>query len=88
VAGNALLVLLVAATGTFMVGYDAVGAGGRIAVALIAFASFGGLFLPPVRGYVLTPRRVVVASALLLTVAVLAPPGGSHDLWSYAAYGR
>jgi Glycosyltransferase family 87 len=88
VAGNALLVLLVVATATIVVGYDRIGPRGRIAAALVAFAAFGGLFLPALRVQVLTTRRVAVAGALLVALAVLAPPAGSHDLWSYAAYGR
>ena len=88
VAGNALLVLFVIATATIVVGYDRIGPRGRIAAALVAFAAFGGLFLPALRVRVLTTRRVAVAGALLVALAVLAPPAGSHDLWSYAAYGR
>ena len=88
VAGNALLVLLVVATATIVVGYDRIGPRGRIAAALVAFAAFGGLLLPALRAQVLTTRRVAVAGALLVALAVLAPPAGSHDLWSYAAYGR
>ncbi len=88
VAGNALLVLLVVTTATIVVGYDPIGPSGRIAAALVAFAAFGGLFLPVLRAHVLTNPRVVVAGGLLVAIAALAPPAGSHDLWSYAAYGR
>jgi len=33
-------------------------------------------------------RAVVVAIGLVLTSAVVIPPRGSNDVWSYAAYGR
>ena len=33
-------------------------------------------------------RAVLAASGLVLLIAVLVPPRGSHDLWSYAMYGR
>ena len=36
----------------------------------------------------LDQRSVLAASGLVLLVAVLVPPRGSHDLWSYAMYGR
>ena len=31
---------------------------------------------------------MVSAAGLLVLIAVLAPPAGSHDIWSYAVYGR
>ena len=33
-------------------------------------------------------RTVAVLSAVLVALAVAVPPHGSHDLWSYAMYGR
>ena len=34
------------------------------------------------------PRAVAVAAGVLLAVAVVLPPNGSHDVWSYAMVGR
>jgi hypothetical protein len=34
------------------------------------------------------PRAVAVAAGVVLAVAVVLPPSGSHDLWSYAMVGR
>ena len=86
--GDALFGVLVVATATTIVAHDAMGSTGRVVTALLAFGAFGGLFVPAVRARVLTPRRVVTAAGVLLVIAVLAPPAGSHDIWSYAMYGR
>ena len=34
------------------------------------------------------PRAVAVAAGVVLAVAVILPPNGSHDVWSYAMVGR
>ncbi len=86
--GGAVLGVLVVATATNIVAYDAMRPTGRIVTALVAFAAFGALFVPAVRARALTRGRVVTAAGLLVVIAVLAPPAGSHDLWSYAMYGR
>ena len=54
---------------------------------VVAFGTFGALFFPKPRAR-LTARRVLFVSALLVAIAVIAPPAGSHDIWSYAMYGR
>ena len=59
----------------------------RFLLVFASFASFGVLFVAPVRVAVLTKGRVVVVAGALLVVAVAVPPVG-HDLWSYAMYGR
>lgn len=40
------------------------------------------------RADVLPTWAVLVPSAFLVVIAVIAEPHGSHDVWSYAAYGR
>jgi len=87
-AADLALGALVAATTTGLVAYDAIGTAGRFGAGLIAFASFGVMFLPSVRARALQPTRVVVASALLIVIAVAVPARGSRDLWSYAMDGR
>jgi len=87
IAANVLLVVLVGATAALVVGYDILGPGGRVAAAIFAFGAFGALFFPRVR-VALTAARVLIVAAALIAIAVLSPPVGSHDLWSYAAYGR
>jgi hypothetical protein len=87
-AANVALGSLVLATTIGLVGYHALGPAGRIAIALVAFGSFGAVFLPATRPYALTPRRVMLTCGVLIAVAVLTPVRGSHDLWSYANYGR
>jgi hypothetical protein len=87
VAAHVLLVVLVGATAALIIGFDVLGPGGRVAAAILAFGAFGALFSPRVR-VTLTRARVLIVAGALLVIAVLAPPVGSHDLWSYAAYGR
>jgi alpha-1,6-mannosyltransferase len=60
----------------------------RIALICCAFGGFGALFAPRIRAAALTPRRIVVATAALLLVAVAMPATGSRDIWSYTMYGR
>ena len=63
-------------------------AGIELALDLIALASFGTVFLIERRTPFLRLRVVWAAAAVLLVTAVLLPPQGSRDIWSYAAYGR
>jgi len=79
--------VLVGASLTELVGFEVIGPRGRIVVTAVAFGSFSALFLPKARAG-LTARRVVFASTSLVAIAVIAPPAGSHDIWSYAMYGR
>ena len=85
---NALLTTLACATAVAIVGFDDIGPAARVVVTLIAFGSFGALFLPAVRAYALTRRRVLLLGVLLVAIALITPPRGSHDIWSYAVYGR
>jgi alpha-1,6-mannosyltransferase len=59
----------------------------RISLSCFAFCGFGALFAPRIRAATLKPRRIAVATAGLLLVAVAMPPTGSLDVWSYAMYG-
>ena len=88
VAANVALSTLVVATSAGIVAYGDLGSVGRFGTALVAFCSFGALFLPAVRPYALTPRRVMLASGILIVVAVVTPLRASSDLWSYTVYGR
>jgi hypothetical protein len=88
VAANVLSATLAVATATAIIGYSTLGPAARFCAVFVAFGSFGALFLRPLRGCALTTRRVVVLGSLLVVVALLTPPRGSHDIWSYAAYGR
>jgi len=87
-AANALLAALVGATAVAIVGFAALGPEGRIGAMVLAFGCFGALFLPGVRGYALTKRRVLVVGTVLVLIALIMAPHGSYDIWSYAAYGR
>ena len=87
-AASVLLATLVGATTVGIVGYDALGPGARVGAAVLAFSSFGALFSSPIRECSLTKRRVLIVGAMLVAIALITPPRGSHDIWSYAAYGR
>lgn len=54
----------------------------------VAFAGFGVAIWAGRAPGGLSRRGVVVASVVLLAVAVAAPPIQSGDVWGYAAYGR
>ncbi len=53
-----------------------------------AFAAITAIVLVPALRGALSMRMVLVASLLLMTVAVVEPPSESRDLWSYAMNGR
>jgi hypothetical protein len=55
---------------------------------IVAFVLLGLLVLRERRQSTLPLVLVLTTSALLALVAVARPPQGSHDLWSYAMYGR
>ena len=62
---------------------------GLAAVALAAGAAGLGLCLHAIRrGWAVSPRMVLVAGLITAAVITLAPPFGSSDQLSYAAYGR
>ena len=54
----------------------------------LSFAVFGVLLAREYRRPTLSAGAVLVASAVFAAIAVARPPHGSHDLWSYAMYGR
>jgi hypothetical protein len=62
---------------------------GLAAVALAAGTAGLGLCLHAIRrGWVVSPRMVLAAGLIAAAVITLAPPFGSSDQLSYAAYGR
>ena len=62
---------------------------GLAAVALAAGTAGLGLCLPAIRrGWAVSPRMVLAAGLIAAAVITLAPPFGSSDQLSYAAYGR
>ncbi|MEY2474375.1 MAG: hypothetical protein QOK28_3704 [Actinomycetota bacterium] len=60
----------------------------RASLLIVAFALFGALVLRERRRPTLGVATVLLTSGLVTIVAVARPPYGSHDLWSYATYGR
>src|SRR3954468_14569155 len=50
--------------------------------------ALAAIVLVPAFRRALSMRMVLVASLLLMTIAVAQPPEESHDLWSYAMNGR
>ena len=87
-AGDAAFAALLVSTSAELVAFDPLGSIGRVALALVAFCSFGVVLTPAMRDHALTLRRVIPAIGFLVLLAVVVPPRGSHDIWSYAAYGR
>lgn len=76
----------VAAESAMLVGGDHVIGLAGLALALLATAAWALMaFDPRVEQ---RPRLVIVAIAVAFTVAVVVPPRGSQDLWSYVMYGR
>jgi hypothetical protein len=55
---------------------------------LAAFVAFAVLIVTEVRRPGLRLRHVWIATGFVMAVAVAVPPQSSHDLWSYAVYGR
>ena len=62
--------------------------GWRVLLTTVALAAFVAVLVAQRRERSLAMRSVVLASVLLLAVAVAVPPQGSRDVWSYASYGR
>jgi len=88
IAAVALLAVVVGTTSLVMAdGFTIVSPerAGAVAIACVALAA---LVLVPAARRALTLPMVLVASMVLLTVAVVEPPAESHDLWSYAMNGR
>ena len=87
-ATSAAYFLLLGGSTIGFIAHDTLSTTGSVAIAIGAFGGFALLFAPSLRPHSLTLRRVVLASALLIAVAVITPPRGSHDIWSYTMYGR
>ncbi len=54
----------------------------------IALALWLIALISETRSPTLSMRAVLITISVALTVAAVAPPRGSHDVWSYAMYGR
>jgi hypothetical protein len=87
--GRFLLLGAVATTtaSAIAVGGDGAGRTGP-ALLLAAFLAFAALMITEVRRPRLRRRHVWFATGFVVLVAIVVPPQSSHDLWSYAAYGR
>lgn len=81
-------VVVVVATVAVLTGVPARSEGWQALWLLAAFGGLGAVLAVERRARVLTPRGVLVPAAALLVVAVVAPPIGSRDVWSYVMYGR
>lgn len=86
--GAVALVVAVAATGVMLPFESVSWTGWRLPVLALALASFLVALSMHRRQPFLTRRLVLGCSAGLLIIAVIAPPQASHDVWSYAMYGR
>ena len=88
VAAVLLLTVIVGATALVMVEGFTIASPERAGAIVIACAALAAVvFVGAVRRMITLPM-VLVASLVLLTVAVVEPPAESHDLWSYAMNGR
>jgi hypothetical protein len=88
IAAVALLAVTVGGTALVMVDGFTIASPERAgAVGIACVALFTAVFVPTVRR-ALTLPLVLVASLVLLSIAVVEPPAESHDLWSYAMNGR
>lgn len=59
-----------------------------LALLIVASAAVGAVALVPALRVGVRPLTVAVLAAPVLVLAVALPPRGSHDIWSYAMYGR
>ena len=67
---------------------DAVGALGILAGVTVITIGLGALLHAERQGQTVATGAVVTAGAIVLGAAVVVAPHDSHDLWSYAMYGR
>lgn len=85
--GEAFLAVSALATGALLVGarFRPVTS---FAVLLLASVALGAVALVPSLRRGVRPLTVAVLALPVLALAVALPPRGSHDIWSYAMYGR
>jgi hypothetical protein len=88
IAALALLAVTVGGTSVVMLDGYTIASPERAAAVGVACVALAAIVLVPALRRALTMPMVLVASLLLLTVAVVQPPAESHDLWSYAMNGR
>jgi hypothetical protein len=82
-----LTIIVVSTSFVLFRGFDLPSIERALAVGTACAALAAIALLPSFRG-ALTMRMVLVASLVLMTIAVVQPPEESHDLWSYAMNGR
>ena len=88
IATLALLAAVVVGTSLVMIDGFTIASPERAAAVGVACAALAAIVVVPALRRALTLPMVLVASLLLVTVAVVQPPAESHDLWSYAMNGR
>jgi hypothetical protein len=88
IAVAALLGVVVVGTSLVTVLGFSIASPERAAAVALPCAALAALVLVPALRRALTLPMVMVASLLLVTVAVVRPPAETHDLWSYAMNGR
>lgn len=88
VAGPVALVVSMAATAAALPLSSVSLAGVELLLLLVAVTAFAAAMAMHRRRAFLTRKVVLACSVLLLAGAVVAPPQLSHDVWSYAMYGR
>jgi len=86
--GVVALVVSMAATALVLPLGSVTWAGWQLVLLGGALAAFAVALAMHRRQPFLTRRLVLWSSAVLLVGAVIAPPQASHDVWSYAMYGR
>lgn len=88
IARHALLAASAAGTVGLLVAAPGAPADVTLPFLLLALVPLGALVVAEHRNHTTPPLAVIGLGAGLLMLAVAQPPRGSHDLWSYAAYGR
>lgn len=82
------LVISSGATAAALLGGSGMAAGSYFAALVVAYGAFAVVLSGLRRADAPLRWPLLVAGTLLLTLAVIRPPIESHDVWSYAAYGR
>jgi alpha-1,6-mannosyltransferase len=88
ILARVLLVASVAGTAAMLVVSPGAPADVSFVPLLLAVVPLVGLIVLEHRSPTISPRLVVAAAGGLLVLAVVQPPHGSGDVWSYAMYGR